>query len=212
MTPTTGVEQRRKGEMKSLRLVVDPALTQLFFGILQIGFRVEACVGESVRTVLCGQLGLTPEYVSERISTIFLDGKPVDDIDAAIIREGSTLALSSAMPGLVGATLRREGFLRSLRSAITYREEGQKCREREALFSLKLFNLLMAELGPLFLERGIYVRSTDLSDLFRHRAGRFIEGCRECLIDGQVVPPATLSSIDWSAMDEWIHVAVCESR
>ena len=34
-----------------------------------------------------------------------LDGKPVDDIGSSFLHDGSTLALSAAMPGLVGATL-----------------------------------------------------------------------------------------------------------
>jgi len=57
--------------------------------------------------------------VKEKISTIFLDGKAVDSPETALLREGSTLALSSAMPGLAGAILRRDGPYASLRSSIT---------------------------------------------------------------------------------------------
>ena len=60
-----------------------------------------------------------------------LDGKPVDDIGAALVQDGSTLALSAAMPGLVGATLRRGGAYSSFRSAITYHETGERLRAGE---------------------------------------------------------------------------------
>jgi len=45
--------------------------------------------------------GLDEDYVTQRISTIFLDGKPVDDIDTLLVRDGAVLSLSAAMPGLV---------------------------------------------------------------------------------------------------------------
>ncbi|MCP4349944.1 MAG: endonuclease/exonuclease/phosphatase family protein [Desulfobacterales bacterium] len=57
-------------------------------------------VGCSIRSLLCKQTDVASDYVDERISTVFLDGKPVDDVDSAIVKNGSVLALSAAMPGL----------------------------------------------------------------------------------------------------------------
>jgi len=63
---------------------------------------VPARVGLSVKKVLCEQWGISPEYLDKRVKTIFLNGNAVDDIDKAILQDGSTLALSAAMPGLAG--------------------------------------------------------------------------------------------------------------
>ena len=64
------------------------------------------------------------------------------------------LALSAAMPGLVGATLRRGGTYAAMRAAITRAaERGAAAAREEPLVRVKLFNLLIDELGPLLLAR-----------------------------------------------------------
>jgi hypothetical protein len=125
-------------------------------------------VGVNVISLLCEELGLSGQYVSKRISTIFLDGKCVDNIDSAIVKEGSTLALSAAMPGLAGATLRRGGVYGSMRSSITHRE-NDPAREETGLCSIKLFNLLIPELGPVFLQRGILIKPGNLENFLRKK-------------------------------------------
>ena len=65
----------------SLSLTLDPDKIQGFFPLLQRGFMVKVQIGCSIKTILCEQFGLDPEYVEDRIQTIFLDGKMVDDID-----------------------------------------------------------------------------------------------------------------------------------
>jgi len=61
--------------------------------------------------------------VKHDIKVLFLDYSPVDDLDAAIIKDGAILALSAAMPGLVGAAMRKDG-LSWMRTSITYHEQG----------------------------------------------------------------------------------------
>ena len=95
----------------------------LFLTLLQKGFMMDVKVGCSLRSLLVDQLGIAAEYVEGRIQTIFVDGKPVDDLDRTAIRDGSTLALSSALPGLLGATLRRGGYYAAMRSQSTHRGE-----------------------------------------------------------------------------------------
>jgi hypothetical protein len=75
----------------NLDLVLEAEKVQDFFPLLQRGFMFKARVDCSIKTLLCEQVGLKPEYVEDRIKTIFLDGKAVDDIDSAIIKDGSTL-------------------------------------------------------------------------------------------------------------------------
>ncbi|MGA7578419.1 MAG: hypothetical protein ACLQUW_01255 [Desulfobaccales bacterium] len=93
----------------ALSLHVRPSTLPRFFPLCQQGFLVQVPGSGSIRTILCRHLGLAPDYLEGRIQTIFLNGKPVDEIDTAVVGQGDTLALSAAMPGLVGATMRRGG-------------------------------------------------------------------------------------------------------
>jgi hypothetical protein len=198
--------------LQTLRLVVDPTLIPRFYPILQAGFFVKVRTGESVGQLLRGQWGLSEDYVRERISTIFLDGKPLDDVDSATVREGSTLALSSAMPGLVGATMRRKGFYASFRGSITYKEEAQHPPEKDGFFRVKLFNLLMEELGTLLLGKGIYVPSSEIREFLANQSDLFFAGCREIVLDGQSMEVSPLRETGWSERREWVQLTVCASQ
>jgi hypothetical protein len=139
-------------------------LSAVLSQIAQKGFMVKAELGISIREFLRRQ-GIPDRYVEETITTLFIDGKPVDDIDAAHIKEGSTLSLSAAMPGLVGATMRRAGVYSGLRSAISY-HENQELRAvgegpHEGFIRIKLFNRLLKDLVPVFFEKGVYVTGAE---------------------------------------------------
>ena len=142
-----------------------PSISPLF----QKGVLVEVDTGSSVKSLLCDQWGIPLDYVAERISTLFLNGQPVDDIDTAKIHEGAVLALSSAMPGLVGAMMRRGGIITPLRSSISYRERGGAIDPKRGRITVKLFNLLVNELGPRLLEIGFQAEAEDLKALFPER-------------------------------------------
>jgi hypothetical protein len=155
-----------------------------FFPLIQQGFLVKVPAGGSIRTVLCRFLGLAPEYLEGRIQTIFLNGKPVDEVDAAMVGQGDTLALSAAMPGLVGATMRRGGYFAGLRANISHREPEQAAQGAECLVRLKLFNLLTEELGPFFLEKGIGITATVLEAFLHHQPEDFWAGCLAAHLNG----------------------------
>jgi hypothetical protein len=123
-------------------------------------------------------MGLEPDYVRERILSIVLDGRPVDDTEKALLRDGSQLALSSGMPGLAGAALRRGSPLASFRGSITHRESAASGTQQEGIICVKLFNLMMGDLGPRFLARGILIESGALARLLRQNSAPFVEKCR----------------------------------
>lgn len=156
--------------VSQLRLSEDmlPRLSSLF----QKGVRVEIETGCTLESLLYDQWGLSPEYVMQKVSTLFLNGKPVDDLSTARVAERAVLALSSAMPGLVGAVMRRDGFFSTLREGITYRENETSDCSRIGLITVKLFNLLIDEIGPLFFSRGFWVLREDLPDDLAERAGK----------------------------------------
>ena len=78
-----------------------------FFSLLQKGIIVRARSGCSLTAFLREQAEAAPETI-EKIQSIFLDGSPVDDLDRTIIKDGSILALSAAMPGLVRCNAQKE--------------------------------------------------------------------------------------------------------
>jgi len=136
---------------------------------LQQGLQWSVPAGISLQQLFVDHWRLDPDFVARRISTIFLDGHPVDDLAAARIRPGAHLALSGAMPGLVGAVMRRGGLLGSLRSGITHRETAADVGGGETRITVRLFNLLIPELGPQLLALGPTIRAGDLPAPLRAR-------------------------------------------
>jgi hypothetical protein len=144
---------------------LDSAQLPCFYPLLQKGVRVPAETGRPLKNLLCDQFAIPDAYVTERITTIFLDNHPVDDLEHAIIRNGSKVALSAAMPGLVGATMRRGGFYASLRNGISQLAQSDTMINDNGVVTIKLFNLLLAELGPTILARGLLLERNDLDEL-----------------------------------------------
>ncbi len=174
-----------------------------FTSILQGGFMVRCKTGLTIEAILREDFGITGEYMEQRLSTVFLDGRCIDDIDSTIVPSGATLALSSAMPGLAGASLRRKGILSSMRSSITHRENTRPTDPaKEGFITLKLFNVLTGELGPAFLERGIHVTAFDLADFLRLRSGSFWSNVREIVLDKKPVNRETLDAALYRGADE----------
>ena len=192
----------------SLRLSLDKKLFFLFTPLLQAGVRVKVQVGCSLMILFVEQWGIKPEYAKERIKTIFLDGKPVDDLDNAAVQDGSVLALSAAMPGLAGATLRRGGFFAGMRSSIPQEEAAAPISLAEGFVVVKLFNLLIRELGPGFLERGIFLPKNDLGEFLKGLPDEFWRGCQEIKVNGEEKGKAHLRSLSWLSRANWVSLSV----
>jgi len=181
-----------------LLFTVTPDRAAGFLQCVQRGIIIRAEVGCSLRSFLRNQLQLSSQFIENRIQTIFLNGKPVDDIDAATVKNGCTLALSSAMPGLVGATMRREGFYASLRSQISHGpEEGGMLRE-SGFITLKLFNMVASELGPALLENGICVTKEDLGDFIRTHEAILGTWDMKAELEGEPLDGETLRAMQWA--------------
>jgi hypothetical protein len=143
-----------------------------FFPLLQKGVTVPATVGCTLKSLLCDQFAIPADYVTNRVTTIFLDNSPVDDLDRTIIQDGSRVTLSAAMPGLVGATMRRGGFYAALRQGISHVMDSGAAAGESGTVHVKLFNLLLAELGPLVLARGLILEQGELADLLQKLPGQ----------------------------------------
>ncbi len=195
-----------KTDYTRIILEINEALCTRFAPLFSKGVGVRARTGCSIEDFVCGQLGISPEYLEERIQTIFLDGKPVDDYRKARVEDGSLLALSAAMPGLVGAVMRRGGYFASLRQSITYRADSSKTSVREGLVTVKLFNLTVRELGPLLLQHGLLIEAGDLIDVLTRFEASFREGCQSARYDGEAVDRETL--LTRLANEDIVHLRI----
>jgi len=171
----------------NLSLVAEPKFFEKFLQLLQKGVKVKARVGSTVRSFLCDDLGLSPEYVDKRIQTLFLNGKAIDNPDTAFLKEDSVLALSAAMPGLLGATLRKGSYYARMRNEISHQEQSQGMTVQEGFILLKLFNLLPAEIGPAVLGRGIWMKGEELNHFLGELSDELVAKCTEAKLDGQEV-------------------------
>ncbi|WP_028324806.1 hypothetical protein [Desulfatirhabdium butyrativorans] len=129
----------------------------------QLGVEMDVRTGTTIRDILCRQVGIDDAYLDERIQTLFLNGKAIDDPDKAMVADKSTIALSAAMPGLAGATLRKGGSYASFRKAIT----DAACAvaadaHQQGTITLKLFNFIAQELAPILLRYGVKVEADAL--------------------------------------------------
>jgi hypothetical protein len=187
-------------------MTVEAALLPGFTPLLQEGVGVITRTGIPLRDFVCRVLGLSPEYLETRIQTLFLNGRAVDDVDAAFVQNGSIVALSAAMPGLLGATLRKGSHYAAMRGEISYREEARRSTREEGIVSVKLFNLLVKEVGPILLKNGIWVQGEDLLDFFRKRPSRFWTGCEKVKLDGKDLDPSELLRMKWGEMLVFLQV------
>ncbi|MFH1766293.1 MAG: hypothetical protein ABIF09_19085 [Gemmatimonadota bacterium] len=137
-----------------------------FKALLQRGVGIPDGSGGSVREFLQGTLGIDAAYVEEKLQTVFLDGHPVDDFDGAVVRPGAVLALSGAMPGLAGATMRRGGFYARMREGITHAgtDTADGGGERGVVV-VKLFNRPLADLAETLAARPLLAPAGAIDDL-----------------------------------------------
>uniref|UniRef100_A0A7C4RPG8 Uncharacterized protein n=1 Tax=Desulfatirhabdium butyrativorans TaxID=340467 RepID=A0A7C4RPG8_9BACT len=143
--------------------------------IWQTGVTMNVDVGTSVRNV-CRQIGIPDNYLDERIQTLFLNGKAIDDPDTTIVSDRAVLAFSAAMPGLAGATLRKGGSYASFRKVITEAAvSAAPTPPQRGSITLKLFNFISQELAPILLRYGILIGTDELLQLLNKTTNPFPE-------------------------------------
>ena len=152
----------------SLRIKATSA--SVFLNMLSAGFSVMASAGCSINEFLSQDWGISEAYINDRIQTIFLNGKAVDDSKSATLQEGANLALSAAMPGMVGSTFRKAGFFAGMRSQISHVKDPLAQQDQQIRVRLKLFNLIAKELGPAFLQKGVHLEGGQFHSFLQHRS------------------------------------------
>ncbi|MEW6352654.1 MAG: hypothetical protein AB1646_26710 [Thermodesulfobacteriota bacterium] len=197
----------RPGEQKpavELRLKLRADRWGVFYPLLSAGVLARTVEGANVRTTLLRELGLSEEYVSRRVTTVFLDGKPVPDIDAALLMPGSVLALSGVLP---------EPFLRHgvgwKRYSDSPQEHGSASREAARIsYRLKVFNILLGDLTPKLLGSGVFVQSRELEGFLAGQDDRFPQGLDGAFMDGAPIPLSQMRNVRWSECARLIKLIV----
>lgn len=181
-----------------------------FHQLLAQGILASTIAGTSIYHFLTIDIGIAPEYIDHRIQTIFLDGKAVDDVKNTFLKQGSILALSAAMPGLVGATFRKSGFYSSFRKNISYEQQSTVSNKQVIDFTLKLFNTIAKELGPGIFKTGIRVNGSLFQDFILDQKDRFISVCKKQTIFGKDIDAKGFISHEWK--NKTIHLIITENH
>jgi hypothetical protein len=130
-----------------------------------VGF--ETRTGIPLASFLCEQLGIAPDYLDQRVQTIFVNARAVDRVEQIQIGPGDVIALSAAMPGLAGATLRKGGLLAGFRKDISHVDDTKSSgAAHKTMVTLKLFNLVAREMGAQLLQQGVWIKGKRVEPFF----------------------------------------------
>ncbi len=154
-------------QTKRIDLVLEQRGVGPFLALFSGGVGVPAPAGCDLDRFFHRCLGLDPDYAVTRVRTVFLNGRPVDDTARAVLGPGDEVALSTAMPGLVGICMRRDSPIRSFRRDITHdpRDDTAPAAQNGETIpvTVRLFNFIALEIGPGLLGRGVYVAGERLA-------------------------------------------------
>jgi hypothetical protein len=172
-----------------INIAIHGKFLPIFSQLLGQGFTTGIRTGCSVKELLRDQLGFEEAYIENRIQTLFLNYRAVDDMDTAIVNHGAILALSAAMPGLAGATFRKSGSYSVMRRQISHENGTTSSRSNDGEITLRLFNLIAKEEGPRFLKNGILIKGRDLDDLLCIQPKRFFRNLKGFMVNGKEADP-----------------------
>lgn len=196
--------------MIKLHLHVDASCVPLFYSLLEKGVVLSGRTGCTLRDFLCDQLGLSGDYIDQRVQTLFLDARPVDDVDGTVVKDGSTIALSAAMPGLLGATMRKGGRYAAFRKDISQPADDCGVCEASGRVTVKMFNMVAKEAGHRLLQAGVEVDGDDLHRLADRYPDTLIRGIRTARMDDRPMAPdmSIFSSLPKNRV--WLRISVAE--
>ncbi|MEW6533916.1 MAG: hypothetical protein AB1473_24015 [Thermodesulfobacteriota bacterium] len=165
-----------------------------------------------MRSVLSGQLQMSEESLCRGVRAIFLDGKTVAQLDAAYLKTGSTLALSAVLtePFL----LRAYGDTQS-RVSRPYEEEESLTGSAYSIkhfFYLKLFNLMLDEVGPTILSSGLWIEARSFESFLAERPERFWEELETAMVDEVATTVEAFRLFPWSRVTGTVALTVQEAQ
>lgn len=147
------------------------------------GVTIKCRVGIPIKELLEEEFGLDEETVERGIETLFLNGKPVDDLAATIMPDGGRLALAAGLPGIAGLAMKRGSAVRGLRPGLTITEK-QTATPAEGQITMALFSLLLPALSGHFLKRGVWIKVEQALDKLK----KSLEHEQHFLWNGRATP------------------------
>jgi hypothetical protein len=198
--------ETQNSKPQHLNLVVKASQTAVFLKLIESGFKLKIKAGLSIRELFCDQLGISDDYFDNRIQTLFLDGKPVDNVNTAQVVDGARIALSAAMPGLVGAIFRKGGRYASFRDTISYTETKNSGVKDEGEIMLKFFNMIAKELGPAFLQKGIILEGKRFQDFLLRNSEDLKAVCNSIHLNDEKTDVARLLKMNWENTEIFLQV------
>ena len=174
---------KQASPQRHIQLKVTDRYVPVFLELVRSGFSADITIGCSLDRILSTQVGIDPDYLQDRVQTVFLNNSPVDDLSSATVADGAVISLSAAMPGLNGAVMRRGGPLSQLRHSISHASSAVCDTSAPGRIKLKFFNLIAKEIGPHFLSRGIVVSGTELGELLENQTPDFWQAVTAAELD-----------------------------
>jgi hypothetical protein len=157
----------------------------VFSALLSYGCKFDVRTGGRLLDLLIHQMGINERYLNEKVQTVFFNGKVVDDFSTEIVNDESVIALSAAMPGLVGAVFRKGGIFSSMRSDNVSYQQCNAVKNQEGQVTLKLFNLIASDLGPDFYKKGICINGKDFIRYVKSKQTMLETVCKQLVVDGK---------------------------
>lgn len=154
-----------------LYVALPPEAVNGFASLLQHGILFPADQPVAIVPFLLSLPGFTAQYIETTVQTIFINGVAADRLDRDLTN-GSTLALSAAMPGLAGAIFRRHGVHGSLRSQPAAKAQPSPS-SASGFITLKLFNSIAADRVHDLLPAGILITGKAFHDFAAKREHLF---------------------------------------
>jgi len=95
------------------------------------------------------------------------------------------------------------------RSAITHENKNEAADKHvKGMITLKLFNLLVSEMGPAFLERGCWVTTGLLCNFMESKKEVLPAGLKSIVMSGQEIELSGLENLKKNDKKELIHITV----
>ncbi len=162
-------------------------LTGHFMQELQKGFYVLSKEGKTIHLFLTEDCGISDDYISSKVKTIFINGEPVDDIFNIQVKENGVCALSGAMPGIVGAMMRAGSPYATMRKSISARPDNTVESGKKIILKLKIFNTILFDMGINFLKKGILLKKNRIIELFLKHGKDIYADCREIILNDSII-------------------------
>lgn len=174
-------------------LELPPEMLPGFASLLQHGVLFPLRQPVPLLSFLVSLPGFSADYIEKNVQTIFINGVAADNLQRELA-DGTTVALSAAMPGLAGAIFRRQGIHGSLRSQPV--ANPVQTQTDGGFLTLKLFNSIATDrIGDLLIQ-GILISGKALASFARMRGHLFIPPVRLRLEGRELEYPALLDTME----------------